>query len=106
MKMPVLLRKLKHARERGKRKKKGFEYIANLQEVKAAVTGLLRASMENLEAKWLEMNCRMLQMEEKLASIQTQISEHSETPSSSDSRTPVSLQVCKPIFPLLSILPL
>ena len=91
--------------------------VANLQEVKAAETGLLRASMENLEAKWLEMTCRMQQMEGKLANIQIHISEHSETPSSSDSssttssrkrkrRTPVSLQVCKPIFPLLSILPL
>ena len=38
------------------------------------VQSLLRASMDNLEAKWLEMTCRMQQMEEKLASIQTQIS--------------------------------
>ena len=91
--------------------------ISQYEQMWEDVQSLLRASMDNLEAKWLEMTCRMQQMEEQLASIQTQISEHSETPSSSDSssttssrkrkrRTPVSLQVCKPIFPLLSILPL
>ena len=56
------------------------------------VQSLLRASIENFEAKWLEMTCRMQQMEQKLASIQTQISEHSrsETPSSSDSSSTTS----------------
>ena len=77
------------------------------------VQSLLRARIESSEAKWLEITCQMQQMEEKLASIQTQISEHCETPWSSDSSTTSSrkrkkrtLQVCKPIYPPLSTLPL
>ena len=49
------------------------------------VQSLIRASNESFEARWSEVSCRMQQMEEKLDSLQTQISEHSETPSSSDS---------------------
>ena len=64
------------------------------------VQSLIRASNENFEARWLEVRCRMQQMELNIARLQTQVSEHSETPSSSDSssssrkrkrKTPVSL---------------
>lgn len=78
------------------------------------VQSLLRASLESLEAKMLEITYQMQQMEDKLANIQTQITEHSETPSSSDSsstssrkrkrRTPVSLQVCNGYIPCIHVL--
>lgn len=69
------------------------------------VQSLIRASNENFEARLIEVSCRMQQMEENIARLQTQVSEHSETLSSSDSssttssrkrkrKTPVSLQVC------------
>lgn len=86
--------------------------VSQYEQVWEDVQSLLRASMDNLEGKWVEMTRQMQQMEDKLASIQTQISKHSESPSSSDSssatssrtrkrRTPVSLQVCHPIPPCL-----
>lgn len=69
------------------------------------VQSLIRVSFDSFEGKWLDLTCRLQQMEERLNGLQTLVTEqHSECPSSSDSststssrkrkrKTPVTLQV-------------